>query len=192
MIYLSSDLHFNHSKEFIYKARGFETIEEMNEGIIERFNMVVSENDDLYILGDLCLGGANSLETNKELIERLNGHLHIILGNHDTQRRIEMYQKCKNVESLDYATIVKYGKYRFYLSHYPTLTGNLEKESLKQMTLNIFGHTHQKEHFFRDLPYMYNIGVDAHNCYPVLLDNILIEMKLKVDSLKADLDETVK
>ena len=191
MIYLSSDLHFSHNRDFVYEARGFQTVEDMNEAIIERFNSVITKNDELYVLGDLCLGGggAEAVSANKALIERLNGTLHIILGNHDSQRRIEMYQECKNVESIDYATVIKYKKYHFYLSHYPTLTGNLEKESLKQMTLGLFGHTHQKEHFFRDLPYMYNVGVDAHNCYPVLLDNILAEMKLKADSL---LDKTVE
>ena len=30
MIYLTSDLHFNHSREFIYKPRGFNSVEEMN------------------------------------------------------------------------------------------------------------------------------------------------------------------
>ena len=68
----------------------------------------------------------------------------------------------------------------FYMSHYPSLTGNLEKESLKQMTLCLFGHTHQKEHFFEDRPYMYHVGVDAHNCYPCNLTDIIQEMKEKV------------
>ena len=190
-IFVTSDWHLEHNRDFCWQARGFNSIKEMNCGLIKRHNEIVTAEDDVYILGDLCMG--TDLWTNKELIEQFNGKLHIVFGNHDTQNKISMYNMCENVvEICGYATMLKYKKYHFYLSHYPTLTGNLEKESLKQMTLGLFGHTHQKEHFFIDLPYMYNVGVDAHNCYPVLLDNILIEMKLKVDSLKTDLDETVK
>ena len=29
-IFLTSDTHFNHNKDFVYAARGFKTIEEMN------------------------------------------------------------------------------------------------------------------------------------------------------------------
>ena len=60
------------------------------------------------------------------------------------------------------------------------LTGNLEKESLKQMSLNLYGHTHQTTNFYMDMPYMYHVGVDSHNCYPVLIDNIIQEMNDKV------------
>ena len=190
-IWVTSDWHFNHNREFIWRARGFSSVEEMNENIIERYNSVVGENDIVYCLGDCGLGGAGQEALNqlKNYIERLNGTIIIVQGNHCTNKRIELYRQCKNVQRVEVATTLKYKKYHFYLSHYPTLTGNLEKESLKQMTLGLFGHTHQKEHFFRDLPYMYNVGVDAHNCYPVLLDNVIAEMETKVNSL---LDETVK
>ena len=36
MIYFTSDLHFNHNKDFIYQARGFENIEEHNKTIVEK------------------------------------------------------------------------------------------------------------------------------------------------------------
>ena len=55
-IWFSSDLHFNHNRQFIYQARGFETLEEMNQTIIERFNSLVKPEDDLYLLGDTMLG----------------------------------------------------------------------------------------------------------------------------------------
>lgn len=180
MIYLTSDLHFNHNREFIYKARGFETIDEMNEKIIERVNSRVKSGDTLYILGDVCLGGALSGEANKELIERLNGNLIIVLGNHDTPKREQLYLTCKNVKYITYADRLDYKKYHFYLSHYPSMTGNLEKESLKQTLLNLFGHTHQHTNFYQDIPFMYHAGVDSHNCYPCLLDDIIQEMKDKV------------
>lgn len=182
-IYLTSDLHFNHNREFIWKARGFTSVQEMNEEIIERYNALVRPDDDVYVLGDSSLGGGDEqiLAANKALIERLNGKLHIIRGNHDTGRRVTMYESCKNVVGpVLYADMIHYKGYHFYLSHFPTLTGNLEKESLKQCTCNLFGHTHQTTNFHLDIPYMYHVGVDSHDCKPVLLDDVIKEMEAKV------------
>ena len=191
-IFVTSDLHFNHDREFVWKVRGYESVYEMNEAIVERFNSVVQPGDDVYILGDLCLGGGGPaiLADNKALIERLNGRLHIIRGNHDTETRVRMYETCANVvDIVKWADMLNYKGYHFYLSHFPTLTGNLEKESLKQCTCNLFGHTHQTTNFHLDMPFMYHVGVDSHNCYPMNLDNIIIEMKAKVKECLAELGE---
>jgi hypothetical protein len=40
-----------------------------------------------------------------------------------------------------------------------------------------------------DMPFMYHVGVDSHNCYPVLLDDIIEEMHQKVEECKRFLDE---
>lgn len=188
-IWITSDWHFMHDREFIWGARGFQSIEEMNETIIANHNSIVTDEDDVYVLGDLCLGGGESsmIFRNQALIGRLKGRLHIVLGNHDTPARIEMYRFCKNVVEVVYATMIHYRGYHFYLSHYPTLTANLEKESLKQCTINLYGHTHQQNNFFEDRPYMYHVGMDSHNCYPVLLDDAIEDMKNKVKECYAQL-----
>lgn len=154
----------------------------MNETIAQRHNEIVKPEDIIYVLGDLCLGAVlrKCFKKNKELIERLNGTLYIIRGNHDSDNRCKMYRSCKNVKQVAAAIYLNYNGYHFYLSHYPTLTGNLEKESLKQMTSNICGHTHQKTNFYEDRPYIFHCGVDSHDCYPVLIDTIITEMKTKV------------
>ena len=56
MIYFTSDLHFNHNKNFIYESRGFKSIEEHDKEIIKNWNNIIKDNDDVYILGDLMLG----------------------------------------------------------------------------------------------------------------------------------------
>ena len=189
-IYLTSDWHFNHDREFIWKVRGFSSVQQMNETIIQRHNALVQPDDDVYVLGDSALGGSDEwiLATNKILIERLNGRLHIIRGNHDTDRRVAMYESCKNVVGpILYADMLHYKGYHFYLSHFPTLTGNLEKESLKQCTCNLFGHTHQTTNFHLDMPYLYHVGVDSHNCHPISLDDIIQEMNNKVQECFAQI-----
>lgn len=178
MIFVTSDWHFNHDREFIWGARGFDSIEEMNNAIIKRHNCIVGPEDDVYVLGDLCLG---DLEAGRECISQLNGKLHIIYGNHDTDRRKQMYKELPNVVECADVIRLKYGKYHFYMSHYPTLTGNLEKESLKQMEINLFGHTHQKTLFYEDRPYMCHVGVDSFECEPASIETIIRNAKIKVE-----------
>lgn len=181
-IYLTSDLHLGHNKDFVYAARGFENVEEMNEAIIERWNSIVDDEDDIYVLGDLVLGSTQNID----YLNRLKGRIHIVFGNHDTEMRQIIYKELPNVVETAWSIMLKYKKYHFYLTHFPSMTGNIEKESLKQCTLNLFGHTHQKEKFYNDLPYMYHVGVDTHNCYPILLDDIIDEMNIKYREAKED------
>ena len=185
-IFLTSDTHFGHDREFIWKVRGFNSVEEMNEAIVQKWNETVSAEDDVYILGDVILGDPDNIE----YVKRLNGWLHIVLGNHDTIKREEMYCNLPNVVEVAGVGIrLKYKKHHFVLTHYPMMTGNLEKESLKQMSLNLYGHTHQASNFYNDMPFMYHVGVDSHNCYPALLDDIIEEMYAKVKECVAFLDE---
>jgi calcineurin-like phosphoesterase family protein len=185
-IFLTSDTHFGHDREFIWKVRGFNSVEEMNETIVQKWNETVSAEDDVYILGDVILGDPDNIE----YVKRLNGKLHIVLGNHDTAKREEIYRNLPSVvEVAEVGIRLKYKKHHFVLTHYPMMTGNLEKESLKQMSLNLYGHTHQAGNFYNDMPFMYHVGVDSHDCYPVLLDDIIEEMYAKVRECVAFLDE---
>lgn len=179
-IWYVSDWHFNHNKKFIYEARGFETIYAMNEAIIENHNKYVSQNDIVYVLGDLCLGGGSieNLKQCKKMISSMKGELKIILGNHDTAQRTQMYTECWNAEVVGYATMMNFDKFHFYLSHYPTITSNLDYDKpLNQRTLNLFGHTHAETLFYEKNPMMYNVAVDAHLCKPVSMEEIILDIK---------------
>ena len=182
-IWVTSDSHFGHDREFIWKPRGFQSVDEMNEAIVNRWNSVVDKDDIVYHLGDVLLG---DVEKNISFLKRLNGKIIIIAGNHDTDSRIDLYTK-EGYKVL-WAQKLKYQGYSFFLTHFPSLTSNLQKESLKQCTCNLFGHTHQTTNFYQDIPFMYHVGMDSHNCYPVLLDNIIEEMQNKVKECRKFLD----
>lgn len=178
-IFVTSDTHFGHDREFIYKPRGFDNVEQMNEEIVKRWNEVVGPDDTVYHLGDVMLGDK---EVGMKYLKQLNGNIKIAIGNHDTDARISLYQTLDNVEVIGYATLIKYKKHRFYLSHYPTLSSNLDDgSSLKERVLNLYGHTHQVSNFYNDSPFMYHVGMDSHNCYPVDLDKVIEDMRVKVD-----------
>lgn len=177
MIWLTSDWHFGHDRKFIYEPRGFSSVEEMNEAIIKNHNNIVKDDDIIYCLGDCML---NDNEKGIECIKKLKGKKKIILGNHCTNTRIELYKNLPNTEVIGYADRLDYNGYHFYLSHYPTLTSNLDGgRSLKQRILNLFGHTHSKDKFYQDNPTMYNVALDAHNNTPVSIEQIIEDIKAK-------------
>ena len=175
---MTSDWHFCHSKPFIWEPRGLKNEWEMNKTIIANYNEVVQPEDDVYCLGDCMLSND---EEGLKCIKQLKGNLHIIRGNHDTDNRIQLYQSCYNVVEVCEAKFLRYGKYHFYLSHFPSLCSNYsDGKKLTQKTLNICGHTHTTDPFADwDKGCIYHCEVDAHSCYPVLLDNIIEEMKVK-------------
>ena len=92
-IVIVSDLLLGDSRDFIYGARGFENVEDMDETIIRKWNEVVDEEDDVYVLGDLVMGP----EINLQMLRRLKGWLHIVRGNHDVDTRWDYYQKLPNL-----------------------------------------------------------------------------------------------
>lgn len=101
-IWFTSDTHFGwgHVKDFLWAPRGFNSIEEHDTAIIENWNSIVDPDDEVYHLGDVMLGDN---EHGIKCLEQLNGRIHILIGNHDTDTRIQLYRQCKNVVSIDYA-----------------------------------------------------------------------------------------
>ena len=179
-IYLTSDTHFCHDKPFLYEPRGFNSIDDMNKTIINNWNGIVTDQDDIYVLGDFFLG--TDTDYIRDTIGNLRGKIHLIIGNHDTPAKIELYKELRICEVL-YATQIKFKKRLFYLSHYPTLTATLQSNPEKAI-FNLFGHTHSKDKFYEDSPYMYNVAVDANDNTPVSIDFIY-------DSIMKKISETV-
>ena len=179
MIYFTSDLHLFHDRDFIYGPRGFDTAQEHAEAILKNWNSLISETDDVYVLGDLML---NDDERGIEYLNRLNGNLHIIYGNHDTDSRIKLYHNLDNVvEICGYSTILKYGKKRLYLSHYPSKTWTSEDgfSGAYKKLLNLCGHTHTNDRFLemRNGVYSYHVELDAHNNFPVSIKEIFEDIR---------------
>ena len=162
-----------HNREFIYGPRGFNSIEEHDKTIIQNWNSLVSWEDEVWLLGDCIL---NDNESGIRKLNQLAGKIYIIAGNHDSANRIQMYANIRpTILIMGLAYILKYQGYHFYLSHYQTITSNfLENDKpLKRRLWNIHGHTHSIEKFSLNYPCCYNVCLDAHNCRPVLLDEII-------------------
>lgn len=142
MRYYIADTHFYH--ESILNRmdnRGFETVEMMNEYMIEKWNAKVRKNDEVVILGDFCWGKA---EQANELLERLNGQLYMIRGNHDYFLGDKKANTDRFVWVRPYTEIYD-NRRKVVLCHYPILCYNgqyrLDKKG-NPRTYMLHGHVH--------------------------------------------------
>lgn len=177
MIYFSSDWHIGHDKEFLWGKRGFSSIEEHDTAVLLRCNEIVGPEDELWILGDLAMGG-NEKEWNRVYNQLVCQNIHYLQGNHDTDNKMDIYDGY-GFEYHGYADVIRASKkMSFYLSHYPTMMGNHEE---KQRIWNLSGHTHDKNKFQYGQYCVYNVALDAHNCYPVSMEQILSDIRKYTD-----------
>jgi calcineurin-like phosphoesterase family protein len=176
-IWFTSDTHLGHNKDFVWTPRGFNSIEGMNEAIIERWNSVVKYNDIVYHLGDVMLGNN---EEGLKLLSQLNGNIILALGNHDTDTRVQLFKTIKNIKDIQMGYRIKVGKKTFILSHYPQLVANGDD---KKPIYSIHGHTHSQNKW-SDIPHAYNVNMDAHNCTPVNLNTIIEDINKERNLLK--------
>lgn len=123
-----SDPHFYHENMAI--KRGFLNAEAMNEHIISCWNSVVKHKDITYLLGDITME-----KSNYEILKRLNGVIHVVLGNHDQKQHVpELLKYVKSVSG-----IINY-KSDYVLTHCPIHTSELKY----RFKYNIHGHVHLK------------------------------------------------
>ena len=187
-IFFTSDTHFCHDRGFLYEPRGFSSIEEHDETIIENWNKTVKSEDVIYLLGDSML---NDNDKGIQCLNKLHGLILFIRGNHDSDERIyRIYHECPNIVFVAngsenfcvVAALKKFKGYNVYLSHYPTYTSYIENMApLKHHLLNLHGHTHSKNKFYQDIPFMYNVALDAHNNTPVSFDEIISDIEAKAN-----------
>ena len=176
-IFITSDLHFGHNKNFIYEPRGFNSIEEHDSILIENWNNIVSPSDKVFILGDLML---QDNEAGIKKINALNGEKHILFGNHDTFARQDLYlNNINNAIIRGYSTILKQGKWTFYLCHYPTLIGEHKNSDIK--FYNLCGHIHTNNKWLHwDEGYkIYHVEPECHNNFPINIEQIISDIKEK-------------
>ncbi len=177
MIWFISDTHFNHDREFIWGPRGFKNVSESNDNIIHNWNAKISPDDTVYMLGDFFLG--KDIDYVKNTLNKLNGKIHLIIGNHDTPAKIKIYEASAKIVEIVWSTQIEYKGRQFYLSHYPTLTADLNSNP-DRCIFGIFGHTHSKSKFYEDRPYMYNVAVDAHNNCPVSIEEVYNDIQEEI------------
>lgn len=172
-VFFISDTHFNHQKIIEYCNRPFSCVEEMNEALIANWNRTVGPNDHIFHLGDFAMGDVDEWNS---ILNRLNGKIHLILGNHDL---LTISHGCPDkLEEICQQKIIMIGKHQIILNHYPMLC----YAGADKNTWQLFGHVHTcKKKTGSDagrlqhlLPTQYDVGVDNNYYTPVSFEKIRV------------------
>ncbi|NEE03280.1 metallophosphoesterase family protein [Phytoactinopolyspora halotolerans] len=174
----TADLHFGHANIITYSDRPWDTPEEMDAGLVERWNSRVADDDTVWVLGDVSL-------TPKKLgpVASLNGTKILVAGNHDAcwtgNRRSERARRAVS-EYLDagFAAVHESGVVRHHsvgdhdvdLSHLPYVGDHTESDRYADRRPSdegrplICGHVHDA---WRVHGRQINVGVDVWDYAPV-------------------------
>lgn len=160
-IWFTSDNHFWHKniKKFCPNTRKGNTVEEMNELMIRRWQAQVQPNDRVYMLGDVFFC---RVEEAMKIIDRLPGQKFLCYGNHDSAIRGNATLRSKFVSVGEYREVDLPVPNRKVLGHdvdqWQTAPGHEFKQQLQKVVMfhypvyewnrmhhgsfHLFGHVH--------------------------------------------------
>ena len=152
-----ADLHFSDINIMKYENRPFDSLELMNEKIVENWNRTVSNDDEVFLLGDIG---------KIDYISQLNGTKYLIKGNHDVDDN-EYYRNHGFSEVYDLPVIYK----EFWiLSHEPLYVN-------KNMPYaNIFGHVHSNPNYNSISSHGFCVSAERIDYTPIDLETIKSEI----------------
>jgi len=155
--FFSADYHFGHTNILSLEHRKFKSIDKMNQTIVQKHNEMVNEEDEIFIVGDVSLFGADHATYISKIINKMNGRKHLVLGNHDVIKPFKYidigFTSVHTSLELSLNSIV-----RTILVHDPC------NSCIDRSKLFICGHVHDLFIFQKNC---INVGVDVWNYYPV-------------------------
>lgn len=183
-VFFTSDTHFNHTNIIQFCQRPFKNADEMNEVIIANWNSVVGKDDTIFHLGDFCLGGAAEWS---KILDRLNGKIYLILGNHDLKNIRQGF--IERFEHVAMSMRIEIGKKKIYLSHYPYLCF---EGGYKDDVWQLFGHVHTRPSNTGidagRLQYLYptqlDVGVDNNSFTPLSFEQVRAKILKQIEAAK--------
>jgi calcineurin-like phosphoesterase family protein len=173
MIYFISDLHIGHKGSLKWpngNARDFPDINTMNQTIIDNWNSIVTDNDTVYLLGDVAYKCSSSII--KHVLNSLNGKIILIEGNHDKDV-LKVNQQIHRFESVHSRLILNIDDLVIVLDHYP-----IEEWFMKTKgSIHLHGHTHGSIQDKNIGIKRYDVSVEVNNYTPISLEQIKEIMK---------------
>ena len=146
--HITADLHFGHKNvmKFCPKTRPWDTIEEMEDGLISHWNSTVSPDDVVFVLGDMFFG---SKEDISRILHKLNGEIVHLYGNHAKVLRNQF-----KLNAYDYLE-VRYNNVHIVMNHYAQRVWNRAHYG----AVHLYGHSHGGLNSYgRSM----DVGWDAH------------------------------
>ena len=171
--FFTADLHFGHEAILEFCDRPFKDINEMNRTLIDNWNARVTNDDHVYIIGDLYYGGrdAKGVDEAIKIVEKLNGILHLVAGNHDFPylKNMGYHYLFADVDQVRY---LKHGDDNLFLCHYPMA----EWSGYYRGSWHIYGHIHNAKNtayeYMRSQERALNAGVDICSFMPVTFEEL--------------------
>lgn len=177
-IFFTSDTHFGCEQTLKNSFRPFNSVEEMDEAIIANWNSVVGKDDIVYHLGDF-----GDLATS----HRLNGQIHLIIGNHELKNhgnrdiKYKFREFCRkyNFKDICFNKKIELNNQKFYLTHKPS--HYLQHNEY----FTLFGHLHR---FALIKTFGLNVGQDMHFFKPIDISTVFHYQRLIEKRYKHDID----
>lgn len=175
MIYFISDHHWGHKAVIHMSQRPFDDVHQMNMYMIEKWNEVVGEDDEVYYGGDLMYK-MNPNSFVKNVLNNLNGKIYLLLGNHD-ERYLKKYMD--RIEWVKDRFELKYihedKEYRFILDHYPLYSW----KGMWRKTIHLHGHTHHNtsDLYYESIGNKMNINCEFLEYKPISIVEVINKFK---------------
>jgi calcineurin-like phosphoesterase family protein len=136
--FITSDNHFSHKNihRFCPKTRPDSDWRVMDENMIRQWNNQVQPDDTVWTLGDFFFGNAKD---SKNIMRRLNGHKHLVYGNHDQVIRSDVQIQSMFESTQEYKELRINGE-NLVLFHYPIQEWN----RMSHGAIALHGHIHDK------------------------------------------------
>lgn len=175
-IFFTSDTHFRHENIIRYCNRPFDDIYKHDAALVRMWNSVVKEDDLVFHLGDVGFGHPKDINM---LLEHLNGHIVLVVGNHDWRRVVSQHKH--RFLNISQQINLKVGKQHIILNHFPLLCFSGSYRRPEDMTWQLFGHVHSGPFASEglDTPRLdmlfstqYDVGVDNNNFMPVSYNQV--------------------
>jgi calcineurin-like phosphoesterase family protein len=163
--FFTADHHFAHEGIIEMCQRPFANLKRMERALIKNYNEVVGDDDDVYFLGDFSLKRARYRDYYHDLLDRMKGNKHLILGNHDklkpfTYVEVGFY----SVHTWFKISTLGHVRRKLALVHDPALA-----VTNRDMWF-LCGHAHD---IFKIQRNVLNVGVDVWDYRPVPLDTVV-------------------
>ena len=122
-LFFTSDTHFGHANILKYCNRPFTNIQEHDEEIVKRWNEVVPEDGIVFHLGDIGFCSETYL---RDILEKLNGKIYWIIGNHDWRRITKAI--IPRFECITQQMVIRIGSHNIvYLNHFKAINADSPK-----------------------------------------------------------------
>lgn len=156
-VFFTSDTHFGHEKALRLFQRPFQSVEEMNETIIDRINKTTKKDDILIHLGDFA-GDRTPVKQCREYFKKLDcENIYFLFGNHDSS---DLY--LLGFQDTFQQVSAKINDQYIFLNHYMMTVWNKSHYG----SWHLYGHTHgtAEETVNRLMPgrKAMDVGIDTH------------------------------